>query len=63
MPRTYRPPGLVVTEHEFDVSLDHERPDGECLTVFAREVADPDGRDRAFLVFLRGGSSRNERTD
>ena len=35
--------GLVLTEHEFAVPLDHARPDGERITVFAREVADPDG--------------------
>nr|MBA3308790.1 alpha/beta fold hydrolase [Nocardioidaceae bacterium] len=33
----------------------HARPDGERITVFAREVADPDGLDRPFLVFLQGG--------
>jgi pimeloyl-ACP methyl ester carboxylesterase len=48
-------PGLVLVEHEFDVPLDHARPDGERITVFAREVADPDGRDRPFLVYLQGG--------
>lgn len=48
-------PGLVLTEHEFRVPLDHARPDGEQITVFAREVADPQGRDRPFLVFLQGG--------
>ena len=48
-------PGVVVTEHEFDVPLDHARPEGERIDVFAREVADPDGRDRPFLVFLQGG--------
>jgi pimeloyl-ACP methyl ester carboxylesterase len=48
-------PGLVLVEHEFSVPLDHARPDGERITVFAREVADPDGRDRPFLVFLQGG--------
>jgi pimeloyl-ACP methyl ester carboxylesterase len=47
--------GLVLTEHEFRLPLDHARPDGEKITVFAREVADPDGRDRPFLVFLQGG--------
>ena len=47
--------GLVLVEHEFEIPLDHGRPDGERLTVFAREVADPDGRDRPFLVFLQGG--------
>src|ERR687889_1388481 len=48
-------PGLRLVEHEFSVPLDHARPDGERITVFAREVADPDGRDRPFLVFLQGG--------
>jgi pimeloyl-ACP methyl ester carboxylesterase len=46
---------LVLTEHEFDVPLRYTDPDGARLTVFAREVAAPDGRDRPFLVFLQGG--------
>jgi pimeloyl-ACP methyl ester carboxylesterase len=44
-----------MTEHEFSVPLDHARPEGPRITVFAREVADPDGLDRPFLVFLQGG--------
>ena len=48
-------PASCWTEHELSVLLDHDRPDGERITVFAREVADPDGRDRPFLVFLEGG--------
>ncbi len=48
-------PGLVLTEHELPVPLDHADPTGEQITVFAREVADPDGRDRPFLLFLQGG--------
>ncbi|HKN96761.1 MAG TPA: alpha/beta fold hydrolase [Pseudonocardiaceae bacterium] len=55
MPITVNVPGLVLTEHEFQIPLDHDRPDGERITVFAREVADPDGRDRPFLVFFQGG--------
>ena len=47
--------GLLLTEHEFSVPLDHSAPDGERITVFAREVADSDGRDRPMLVFLQGG--------
>ena len=47
--------GLVVTDHEFSLPLDHARPDGERITVFAREVAAEDGRDRPFLVFFQGG--------
>src|SRR3712207_8026489 len=52
-------PGLVLTEHEFDVPLDHSRPDGEQITVFAREVASPDGPERPYLVYLQG--DRKER--
>src|SRR5581483_1904688 len=52
---TYRLPGLVLTEHELDVPLDHARPDGPSISIFAREVAAPDGRDRPFLVFFQGG--------
>jgi pimeloyl-ACP methyl ester carboxylesterase len=37
------------------VPLDHARPDGERITLFAREIADPGGADRPFLVFLQGG--------
>lgn len=47
--------GLVLVEHEFQIPLDHHNPDGARITVFAREVADPEGRDRPFLVFLAGG--------
>ena len=55
MPTVHAIPGLILTEHEFAVPLDHDRPDGERITVFAREVADPDGRDRPLLVYLQGG--------
>ncbi|MEA2306807.1 MAG: hypothetical protein QOH43_4087 [Solirubrobacteraceae bacterium] len=55
MPVTYRSPGLVTTEHEWAVPLDHDDPGGRRITVFAREVADPDGTDRPFLLFLQGG--------
>jgi pimeloyl-ACP methyl ester carboxylesterase len=55
MATTIHIPGLVLTEHEFAVPLDHDAPDGERITVFAREVADPEGRERPFLVFLQGG--------
>jgi pimeloyl-ACP methyl ester carboxylesterase len=55
MPDVVRPAGLVLTEHEFAIPLDHADPGGERITVFAREVADPDGLDRPFLVYLQGG--------
>jgi pimeloyl-ACP methyl ester carboxylesterase len=52
---TYRAPGLVLTEREHSVPLDHARPDGPTITVFTRELADPDGEDRPYLLFLQGG--------
>ncbi len=48
-------PGVEVTEHSFELPLDHARLDGPKITVFARELADPEGRDRPFLVFFQGG--------
>ena len=55
MPVTAYPPGLVLTEHEFVVPLRYSDPDSERITVFAREVAAPDGRDKPFLLYLQGG--------
>ena len=53
---TIHSPGLVLTEHTLTVPLDHARPqDGRTIEVFAREIADPDGTDRPFLLFLQGG--------
>lgn len=52
---TYRAPGVVLTEREHLVPLDHLAPEGERIVVFTREVAAPDGEDRPYLVFLQGG--------
>jgi pimeloyl-ACP methyl ester carboxylesterase len=52
---TYHVPGAMLTEREHVVPLDHARPDGPTITLFTREVADPDGLDRPYLVFLQGG--------
>ena len=54
---THRVPGLVLSEHEFDVPLDHAAASGDRLTVFGREVVAV-GRERdelPWLVFLQGG--------
>ncbi|MCI0582659.1 MAG: alpha/beta hydrolase [Chloroflexi bacterium] len=55
MATTTRVPGAILTEREHHVPLDHARPDGPAISVFSREVADPDGTDRPYLVFLQGG--------
>ncbi|HTJ69748.1 MAG TPA: alpha/beta fold hydrolase [Actinospica sp.] len=52
---TFRIPGLVVAERTFSVPLDHGVPDGERISVFAREVRAPGGERRPWLVFLQGG--------
>jgi pimeloyl-ACP methyl ester carboxylesterase len=55
MPTTVFVPGLAITEHSFSVPLDHSDPGGEHITVFAREVANPNGGDLPFLLYLQGG--------
>jgi pimeloyl-ACP methyl ester carboxylesterase len=59
--RCYRQTGTVLTDHTFTVPLDHGRPDGEQIEVFAREVtaspssAAPAAPDQPWLLFLQGG--------
>ncbi len=59
MVSSFRHPGTVVTDHTFLVPLDHSRPDGEQIEVFAREIVAAGKADRAdslpWLVFLQGG--------
>jgi pimeloyl-ACP methyl ester carboxylesterase len=54
---THRLPGLVLTDHTFTIPLDHAKPNGERIEVFAREVVAA-GREDAhlpWLVFFQGG--------
>ncbi len=53
----YRQPGTVLTDHTFAVPLDHDRPDGAQIEVFAREVvaAGQADADLPWLLFLQGG--------
>lgn len=57
---TYRQPGVVVTDHHFPVPLDHDRPDGELIEVYAREVTaaglgDAERERLPWLLYLEGG--------
>ncbi|MDQ5853562.1 MAG: alpha/beta hydrolase, partial [Chloroflexota bacterium] len=54
---THQVPGLVLTDHTFQIPLDHARLDGEQITVFAREVvaAGHDSAHLPWLVFFQGG--------
>src|SRR5262245_24826896 len=54
---THHLPGLVLTDHEFRVPLDHSDPTGEQIVVFAREAVAPGKQhdDLPWLVFLQGG--------
>jgi len=54
---SYRQPGLVFTDRTFTVPLDHAQPDGEQITIFAREVvaAARESADLPWLVYLQGG--------
>ncbi|GAA4602816.1 alpha/beta fold hydrolase [Actinoplanes octamycinicus] len=50
-------PGLRFIDHTVTVPLDHRRPDGPGIEVFAREVvaADRAGDDLPWLLYLQGG--------
>jgi pimeloyl-ACP methyl ester carboxylesterase len=54
---THRLPGLLLTEHEFRLPLDHAAAGRQQITVFAREVVAPRKRDQdlPWLVYLQGG--------
>jgi len=50
-------PDLLLTPHEFTVPMDHDRPEADSITVFAREVRRPEAEaaELPWLVFLQGG--------
>ncbi|GGO18893.1 alpha/beta fold hydrolase [Micromonospora parathelypteridis] len=53
----YRHPGTIITDHRFQVPLDHADPAGERIEVYAREVVAA-GKEREplpWLLFLQGG--------
>jgi pimeloyl-ACP methyl ester carboxylesterase len=59
---SYRQAGTVLTEHTFTVPLDHDKPDGEQIEIFGREVVAADSRtspgapaELPWLLFLQGG--------
>ena len=49
--------GMDLEDYEFTVPLDHDRPSGESLAVFARAVRNSEKADatRPWLIFLQGG--------
>jgi len=54
---TYRQPGVVLTDRRFSVPLDHDRPEGERIELFAREAV-ATGKEHAnlpWLLYLQGG--------
>ena len=57
---SFHQPGTVLTDHVFEVPLDHADPGGDQITVFAREVvarenADRPGHDLPWLCYFQGG--------
>ncbi|GAA0485027.1 alpha/beta fold hydrolase [Streptomyces sp. NPDC046215] len=53
----FRQPGLLLTDHHFDVPLDHQDPGGEHIRLYAREVVATgrQGDDLPWLLYLQGG--------
>ena len=54
---THRSPGMLLTDHEFAVPLDHDDPSAGETTVFAREVvaSRKQGQDLPWVLYLAGG--------
>jgi pimeloyl-ACP methyl ester carboxylesterase len=52
-----RQPGVVLTDHLFQLPLDHAAPQGEKIEVYAREVvaAGKEHADLPWLLYLQGG--------
>lgn len=48
-------PGLTLTNLWLDAPLDHSRPDGETIEIFARVATSEDGANKPYVVFLQGG--------
>ncbi|MGH3346516.1 MAG: alpha/beta fold hydrolase [Nocardioides sp.] len=46
---------MRTVDHVLEVPVDHDRPDGSTLSLYAREVVEPGGEQRPWLVFLQGG--------
>jgi pimeloyl-ACP methyl ester carboxylesterase len=57
MSTTHQIPGLRLTDHTFEVPLDHSAPGGPSITVYAREVVASARADAKlpWLLFLQGG--------
>ena len=53
----HRLPGMVLIDHEFKVPLDYTQPNGENISVFAREMVatDKEKHNLPLLVFFQGG--------
>ena len=58
---TYTIPGAILTERDHAVPLDHNSPDGDKISVFTREIADPEGLNKPYLMYLQGGPGMEAR--
>lgn len=49
--------GLTAIKHSFSLPLDHTKPQGKQITVFARELVSPEhkGKPLPFMAFFQGG--------
>src|SRR6266487_4251925 len=60
----HRQTGIILTDHVFEVPLDHAAPGGAQIEIFAREAVSADaaaaGRagSQPWLLFLQGGPGR-----
>lgn len=53
--RTIRRLGHTFIDHRLDLPLDYSHPEGETISVFAREIRPDGGEDLPMIVYLQGG--------
>ena len=53
----YKYSEMIITDHKFIIPLDHEKPEGKKISVFAREILREENDNKAlpYLIYFQGG--------
>ena len=48
---------MIITDHKFIIPLDHEKPEGKKISVFAREILREENENKSlpYLIYFQGG--------
>ena len=53
----YKYSEMIITDHKFIIPLDHEKPEGKKISVFAREILREENENKSlpYLIYFQGG--------